>query len=176
MAPRYELAVGLDKGHKTTKIRVARDKSKAEKTVCLRPSRLKGVSFFFYIYRATSLAYAKYGYRTQCTKPFLPHFYHCMHYIVLSTSILFRSEDSGDSSANRRTRVVFHHTHACTTEGMHALVFTSDRAFAVGRTFLVWPSSDLYVFLLCLSRIPPTFLPYLSALLPLLVCLLSSFQ
>jgi len=44
MAPRYELAVGLDKGHKTTKIRVAKSKSEKEKTVCLRPSRLKGVS------------------------------------------------------------------------------------------------------------------------------------
>jgi len=42
MAPRYELAVGLDKGHKTTKIRVAKSKAEKEKTVCLRPSRLKG--------------------------------------------------------------------------------------------------------------------------------------
>ncbi|KAL0131740.1 hypothetical protein PUN28_002946 [Cardiocondyla obscurior] len=42
MAPRYELAVGLDKGHKTTKIRVAKSKSEKEKTVCLRPARLKG--------------------------------------------------------------------------------------------------------------------------------------
>lgn len=43
MAPRYELAVGLNKGHKTTKIRVAKNKSEKKKTVCLRPSRIKGV-------------------------------------------------------------------------------------------------------------------------------------
>ncbi|XP_029155754.1 60S ribosomal protein L36 [Nylanderia fulva] len=42
MAPRYELAVGLNKGHKTTKIRVANSKSEKEKTVCIRPARLKG--------------------------------------------------------------------------------------------------------------------------------------
>lgn len=47
MAPRYELAVGLNKGHKTTKIRVAKTKSEKEKTVCLRPSRLKGVSTYY---------------------------------------------------------------------------------------------------------------------------------
>ncbi|XP_012223959.1 large ribosomal subunit protein eL36 [Linepithema humile] len=44
MAPRYELAVGLNKGHKTTKIRVAKKKSEKRKTVCLRPSRLKGIN------------------------------------------------------------------------------------------------------------------------------------
>lgn len=37
MAPRYEIAVGLEKGHKTTKI--ASGKNKAGQ---LRPSRLKG--------------------------------------------------------------------------------------------------------------------------------------
>ncbi|XP_063990725.1 large ribosomal subunit protein eL36 [Diachasmimorpha longicaudata] len=42
MAPRYELAVGLTKGHKTTKIRVAKNKVEKEKTVVLRPARLKG--------------------------------------------------------------------------------------------------------------------------------------
>lgn len=44
MAPRYELAIGLKKGHKTTKIRVAKNKSEKEKTVTIRPARLKGVS------------------------------------------------------------------------------------------------------------------------------------
>lgn len=44
MAPRYELAVGLNRGHKTTKIRVAKNKSEKEKTLCIRPARLKGVS------------------------------------------------------------------------------------------------------------------------------------
>lgn len=48
MAPRYELAIGLNKGHKTTKIRVAKNKSEKEKTVAIRPARLKGVSVFFY--------------------------------------------------------------------------------------------------------------------------------
>ncbi|XP_012281837.1 60S ribosomal protein L36 [Orussus abietinus] len=42
MAPRYELAVGLNKGHKTSKIRVAKNKSEREKTVVVRPARLKG--------------------------------------------------------------------------------------------------------------------------------------
>ncbi|KAG7199885.1 hypothetical protein KM043_014331 [Ampulex compressa] len=42
MAPRYELAVGLNKGHKTTKIRVAKNKSEKERTVAIRPARLKG--------------------------------------------------------------------------------------------------------------------------------------
>ncbi|XP_043277113.1 60S ribosomal protein L36 [Venturia canescens] len=42
MAPRYELAVGLNKGHKTTKIRVTKNKAEKEKTVALRPARLKG--------------------------------------------------------------------------------------------------------------------------------------
>ncbi|KAL3275454.1 hypothetical protein HHI36_020214 [Cryptolaemus montrouzieri] len=37
MAPRYEIAVGLQKGHKTTKI--ASGKTKADK---IRPARLKG--------------------------------------------------------------------------------------------------------------------------------------
>ncbi|XP_066250717.1 large ribosomal subunit protein eL36 [Euwallacea similis] len=38
MAPRYEIAVGLQKGHKTTKI--PSGKSKADK---VRPARVKGV-------------------------------------------------------------------------------------------------------------------------------------
>ncbi|XP_018310656.1 60S ribosomal protein L36 [Mycetomoellerius zeteki] len=46
MAPRYELAVGLNKGHKTTKIRVSKIKNipakERTKTVCVRPSRIKG--------------------------------------------------------------------------------------------------------------------------------------
>jgi large subunit ribosomal protein L36e len=42
MAPRYELAVGLRKGHRTTKIRVG--KTKQDKKHTIRPSRLKGVS------------------------------------------------------------------------------------------------------------------------------------
>ncbi|KAL1117799.1 hypothetical protein AAG570_004114 [Ranatra chinensis] len=41
MAPRYEIAVGLQRGHKTTKIVYA--KSKADKKHKLRPSRLKGL-------------------------------------------------------------------------------------------------------------------------------------
>ena len=44
MAPRYEIAVGLNRGHKTSKIRVSKDKSERSKTVAIRPSRLKGVS------------------------------------------------------------------------------------------------------------------------------------
>lgn len=44
MAPRYELAVGLNRGHKTTKIRVAKNKNEKKKTVCVLPARLKGVS------------------------------------------------------------------------------------------------------------------------------------
>ncbi|CAB0034449.1 unnamed protein product [Trichogramma brassicae] len=42
MAPRVELAIGLNKGHKTTKIRVAKNPSEKEKTVIVRPARLKG--------------------------------------------------------------------------------------------------------------------------------------
>lgn len=38
MAPRYEIAVGLQKGHKTSKIKSG--KTKAEK---IRPARLKGI-------------------------------------------------------------------------------------------------------------------------------------
>ncbi|KAJ9600037.1 hypothetical protein L9F63_009654 [Diploptera punctata] len=41
MAPRYEIAVGLRKGHRTTKIRVT--KTKDEKKHTIRPSRLKGI-------------------------------------------------------------------------------------------------------------------------------------
>jgi hypothetical protein len=41
MAPRYELAVGLRKGHRTTKIRIG--KTKQDKKHTIRPSRLKGV-------------------------------------------------------------------------------------------------------------------------------------
>ncbi|PSN40959.1 60S ribosomal protein L36 [Blattella germanica] len=41
MAPRYELAVGLRKGHRTTKIRVAKNKQDRKHTI--RPSRLKGI-------------------------------------------------------------------------------------------------------------------------------------
>lgn len=47
MAPRYEVAVGLNRGHKTTKLRVAKTKTKADradKTLKIRPARLKGVS------------------------------------------------------------------------------------------------------------------------------------
>ena len=39
--PRYEMAVGLQKGHKTTKIVVSRKKT-ATKTHKFKPSRLKG--------------------------------------------------------------------------------------------------------------------------------------
>ncbi|XP_003701328.1 ribosomal protein L36 [Megachile rotundata] len=42
MAPRYELAVGLNRGHKTTKIRVAKNKNEKKKTVCVLPARFKG--------------------------------------------------------------------------------------------------------------------------------------
>ncbi|KAG6795763.1 60S ribosomal protein L36 [Apis laboriosa] len=42
MAPRFELAVGLNRGHKTTKIRVAKNKNEKKKTVCVLPARLKG--------------------------------------------------------------------------------------------------------------------------------------
>ncbi|KAG8225396.1 hypothetical protein J437_LFUL004596 [Ladona fulva] len=41
MAPRYEMCVGLNKGHKTTKIVVS--KNKQDKRHKLRPSRLKGL-------------------------------------------------------------------------------------------------------------------------------------
>ncbi|XP_046401155.1 60S ribosomal protein L36 [Ischnura elegans] len=40
MAPRYEMCVGLNKGHKTTKIVLG--KSKQDKKHKLRPSKLKG--------------------------------------------------------------------------------------------------------------------------------------
>nr|CAJ17423.1 ribosomal protein L36e [Agriotes lineatus] len=39
MAPRYEIAVGLQKGHKTTKIPAG----KSGKTNKIRPARLKGI-------------------------------------------------------------------------------------------------------------------------------------
>ena len=42
MAPRYELAVGLNKGHKTTKIRATKNKNEKRKTVCVLPARMKG--------------------------------------------------------------------------------------------------------------------------------------
>lgn len=42
-APKYEMAVGLKKGHRTTKIVMG--KSKADKKHKIRPSRLKGVSY-----------------------------------------------------------------------------------------------------------------------------------
>uniref|UniRef100_A0A069DVL3 60S ribosomal protein L36 n=1 Tax=Panstrongylus megistus TaxID=65343 RepID=A0A069DVL3_9HEMI len=41
MAPKYEMAVGLQKGHKTTKIIAG--KSKTDKKHKIRPSRLKGI-------------------------------------------------------------------------------------------------------------------------------------
>lgn len=41
MAPRYEMAVGLRKGHKTTKIVVSKTRSK-DKTHKFKPSRMKG--------------------------------------------------------------------------------------------------------------------------------------
>lgn len=49
MAPRFELAVGLNRGHKTTKIRVAKNKNEKKKTVCVLPARLKGVSIYFIV-------------------------------------------------------------------------------------------------------------------------------
>ncbi|XP_043249491.1 60S ribosomal protein L36 [Colletes gigas] len=42
MDPRAEIAVGLNKGHKTTKIRVAKNKKDKEKTVCVLTARFKG--------------------------------------------------------------------------------------------------------------------------------------
>jgi Ribosomal protein L36e len=42
-SPRYEMAVGLNKGHKTTKIVWGKSKT-ADKKIKVRPSRLKGVS------------------------------------------------------------------------------------------------------------------------------------
>lgn len=44
MAPRFEIAVGLRKGHKTTKISAGR-KGITDKAIKIRPARLKGVSF-----------------------------------------------------------------------------------------------------------------------------------
>lgn len=41
MAPRYQIAVGLQKGHRTTKIHVS--KTKSDKTHKFRPSRRKGI-------------------------------------------------------------------------------------------------------------------------------------
>ncbi|XP_075220690.1 ribosomal protein L36 [Lycorma delicatula] len=41
MAPRYEMAVGLQRGHKTTKIVMG--KSKKDKKHKIRPARLKGI-------------------------------------------------------------------------------------------------------------------------------------
>lgn len=50
MAPRFELAIGLNRGHKTTKIRVAKNKNEKKKTVCVLPARLKGVSIYSIVY------------------------------------------------------------------------------------------------------------------------------
>lgn len=50
MAPRFELAVGLRKGHKTTKISAGR-KGLTDKTIKTRPARLKGVSIFVLLMR-----------------------------------------------------------------------------------------------------------------------------
>ncbi|KAF4532286.1 hypothetical protein B566_EDAN007258 [Ephemera danica] len=41
-APRYEMAVGLNKGHKTTKIVWAKNKQTADKKYKIRRSRLRG--------------------------------------------------------------------------------------------------------------------------------------
>lgn len=43
MAPRYEICVGLNKGHKTTKIKQLKYKGE-HKTKGVRPQRLKNVS------------------------------------------------------------------------------------------------------------------------------------
>lgn len=43
MAPRYEMCVGLNKGHKTTKIKNIKYQGD-RKTKGIQPSRLKGVS------------------------------------------------------------------------------------------------------------------------------------
>lgn len=43
MAPRFEIAVGLRKGHKTTKISAGK-KGITDKAIKIRPARLKGVS------------------------------------------------------------------------------------------------------------------------------------
>jgi hypothetical protein len=42
-APRYEMAVGLNKGHKTTKIVWGKNKQTADKKYKIRRSRLRGV-------------------------------------------------------------------------------------------------------------------------------------
>jgi Ribosomal protein L36e. len=71
MAPRYELAVGLHKGHRTTKIRVARNKQDKKHTI--RPSRLKGVSYkilynvFCYPRERYWEVYVEYTIRNLCT-------------------------------------------------------------------------------------------------------------
>ncbi|XP_041980425.1 60S ribosomal protein L36 [Aricia agestis] len=43
MAPRFEIAVGLRKGHKTTKISAGKKTQIADKTIKIRPARLKGL-------------------------------------------------------------------------------------------------------------------------------------
>lgn len=47
MAPRYELAVGLRKGHHTTKIRAVKPTLENKKKK-IKPSHLKGVCFTLY--------------------------------------------------------------------------------------------------------------------------------
>nr|CAD7260657.1 unnamed protein product [Timema shepardi] len=42
MAPRYEMSVGLHKGHRTTKIRVSKSKTVRDRRHTIRPARLKG--------------------------------------------------------------------------------------------------------------------------------------
>ncbi|XP_063231686.1 large ribosomal subunit protein eL36 [Bacillus rossius redtenbacheri] len=43
MAPRYEIAVGLHKGHRTTKIRISKSKTVHDRKHTIRPARLKGI-------------------------------------------------------------------------------------------------------------------------------------
>nr|CAD7427481.1 unnamed protein product [Timema monikensis] len=43
MAPRYEMSVGLHKGHRTTKIRVSKSKTVRDRRHTIRPARLKGI-------------------------------------------------------------------------------------------------------------------------------------
>lgn len=50
MAPRYEICVGLNKGHKTAKIRQLKYKGE-HKTKGVRPQRLKNVRKFLSFYR-----------------------------------------------------------------------------------------------------------------------------
>lgn len=67
MAPKYEIAVGLQKGHKTSKIRVA--KTKTDKKNKIVPARFKGVSKFSILYIHINFIINAYV-NAECNEPY----------------------------------------------------------------------------------------------------------